>query len=165
MPISKDFNFETGKYEGRLCKYCNKHVQGRLDKRFCNDKCRISYRNEINSFKRKFHFRFDSEAHNYFLLARELTSRDIMVSRSVSLMSLSANGFDFRIPCFRFIGADGHKWFCLGNLLFRVFPDIQELRVRHYSEIKAEGLEEDGEISLEKAFPELNLRTFYQGPI
>lgn len=165
MPISKDFNFETGKYEGRLCKFCGKQVKGRLDKRFCNDKCRINYRNEINSFKRKFFFKFDSETHNYFLLARQLRSRDFMTSRSINLTTLSVNGFDFRFPCQRFVSPEGKKWFCLGNLFFNVFPDKNELGIRHYSALKTEELKEDGEISLEKAYPELTLKTLYQGPI
>jgi hypothetical protein len=56
-------------------------------------------------------------------------------------------------------------WFSIGDLLVRVFPEKQEIRVRHFSRVNEEALKEDGEISLEKAYPDLRLKTQYKGPL
>jgi len=35
--------------EERLCLYCGKPLRGRADKRYCNDYCRNSFNNQLNS--------------------------------------------------------------------------------------------------------------------
>ena len=35
--------------EKRLCLHCGKPIQGRLDKKFCDDSCRNTYNNQQNS--------------------------------------------------------------------------------------------------------------------
>lgn len=35
--------------ENRLCRACGKPLKGRLDKKFCDDYCRNSYNNQLNS--------------------------------------------------------------------------------------------------------------------
>jgi hypothetical protein len=37
------------KPEARYCLYCGEELKGRLDKKFCDDSCRSSYNNQINS--------------------------------------------------------------------------------------------------------------------
>lgn len=166
MPISKDYNLKTGQYGGRICRFCNKEVKGRITKVFCDDRCRVNYRNEINKFKRTRDLHTEAEAHNYFLLIRELESRDVPVSLTgIDLTALKIYGFDFGVPMQKFIEGGKITWFCTGDLAVRVFPEKNEIKVRHFSRVNEERLTNDGEISLEKAYPELGLRTLYKGPL
>jgi len=40
--------------EQKLCLYCGEPVKGRMDKKFCDDSCRSSYNNQLNSDSNSF---------------------------------------------------------------------------------------------------------------
>lgn len=165
MPISKDYNYKIGKYEG-ICLYCGSPITGKLNKKFCDTKCRVRYRNEINSFKKKFDFKSDSEAHNYFLLSKELYSRDVPVSTlRTDLMQIGLNGFDFNLSYERYkLKSQQGLWFMSGNLFFKIYPEKMRVWIKHHSMLKLEEIELVDTISIKDAFPELNLKVKFTGP-
>jgi hypothetical protein len=81
----------------------------------------------------------------------------------IGITYLTINGFDFRVPYQKFKEEKRSiTWFRTGDLFFRVYSEKNDIRVRHLSKMEPDELTKDNKLSLEKAYPDLGLKTLYK---
>jgi len=81
--------------EEKSCMACGKSVRGRTDKKFCDDACRNTYNNQLNSDSNNFVRNVNNALRKNRRILQELLPADA-VTTSVSRKLLSEKGFHFR---------------------------------------------------------------------
>ena len=78
----------------KVCLSCNRELHGRTDKKFCNDYCRNTHHNQLNSYGNNYMRNINHILRkNRRILANFLHTREIT---KVSLSNLHGKGFSFK---------------------------------------------------------------------
>jgi hypothetical protein len=92
------------------CLNCNKTLQGRADKKFCDDYCRNAYNNKLksaaNNLIRKINYTLSK---NRRILASLLPEDEKMVT--VTEEKLNKSGFDFKYNTHHITNKNGQMYF------------------------------------------------------
>lgn len=77
----------------RLCLECGTRLMGRIDQKFCNDQCRNTYNNRLNSDDSKFVKNINNKLRKNRRILRELNPEGKTKEKKQSLIS---RGFHFK---------------------------------------------------------------------
>jgi hypothetical protein len=94
--------------EKRLCLECGEPFNGRMDKKFCSDLCRISFNNRINNED----IQYVRSINNILRRNRRiLMSLNPTGKNKVTLENLKAKGFDFQYFTSTYKTREGARYF------------------------------------------------------
>ncbi len=94
----------------RLCAACSKPLRGRQDKKFCDDFCRNSYNNHLNSDQNK----YVRNVNNILRKNRRLLEAHIPQGTEIKKIAkerLAQSGFNFRYHTHQYQNAKGQVYF------------------------------------------------------
>lgn len=113
----------------KTCLTCHKSIRGRIDKKFCDDYCRSTYNNRLNS-----------EGAPYLRLINSALKRNRRILEDVFPQSeqviklersqLLENGFDFKYYTHSWKEPDGHTFTCCYEFGYRTLEDDVILLIR-----------------------------------
>ena len=78
--------------ETKTCLYCGKAIQGRSDKKFCDDQCRNSYNNQLNSDSSNYVRNINNILRRNRRILEEL---NVSGKTNISKSKLQEHGFNF----------------------------------------------------------------------
>lgn len=94
----------------RLCMACNKALKGRLDKKFCDDYCRNSFNNQLNSDQNN----YVRNVNNILRKNRRLLA-DLLPGggelKKISREKLAGSGFSFKYHTHQYQNQKGQVYF------------------------------------------------------
>ncbi|PWT97141.1 MAG: hypothetical protein C5B52_14370 [Bacteroidetes bacterium] len=111
----------------RHCRYCRKPLNGRIDKKFCNDWCRNYYNNKKNNESTQIIKTINSKLRRNRSILAELLPKERKSTRVTKIDFLS-RGFDFRYITHTLVSKKGftfsfcydYGWLALENEEYRV---------------------------------------------
>jgi len=102
----------------RVCLECGKSIQGRSDKRFCDDACRNAYNNKLNSDQTNLVRNVNNILRKNRRILSEILNGEGMVK--IQREKLKRLGFDFKFHTHTFLNNKGQTYsfiYELGYLL------------------------------------------------
>lgn len=100
----------TVAFNPKLCLTCNKPLKGRTDKKFCDDYCRSSFNNQLNSDNTVLVKLINSVLKkNRRILERVLSGKEDLVK--TTRQKLSEKGFSFKYFTHNYINKKGDTYF------------------------------------------------------
>lgn len=110
----------------RLCAECGQTLQGRSDKRFCDDQCRSQFNNRQGSECKNLYRRVEYALRRNHLILQALNPASTAVVR---LQQLLHQGFDFEYLTSQLQNQAGHTYFYVYDQGYRFLEDDQVLLV------------------------------------
>jgi len=110
----------------KLCLECKTVIEGRSDKKFCSDHCRIAYNNENRSKYKKTIRKIDLILHNNFEILRKLNHKGNM---KISKSQLTNAGFNFTYFTNIYTAKNGNIYYFCYDYGYRYLNEIGEILV------------------------------------
>jgi len=115
----------------RLCQECNTTIKGRSDKRFCDDGCRNSYNNRINSDSNNYVRNINAILRkNRRILERLLAHEE---KRKVQESKMLALGFQFKYVTHLYTTNKGHTYYFIYEYGYLALDEGVKLLVKRYN--------------------------------
>lgn len=115
--------------EDKLCLECLSPVRGRSDKRFCNDACRNSYNNRLNSGMSNVTRKINRQLQKNRRILADLLAEQKMVK--VSEERLLNHGFDLIYHTHDLLTSKGHIYFFVYEYGYLPLENKQYLIVKN----------------------------------
>lgn len=114
--------------EEKVCVECNNSIRGRSDKRFCDDACRNSYNNRLNSDQNNYMRKVNIILRKNRRILENHLGKEKMIK--INKDQLLKDGFDFDFRTQHLATSKGHNYFYIYEYGYLSLADNKILIVK-----------------------------------